>query len=202
MQLKLKGNVNTSSRTTDLIGSATYKVNTAVVGFIQGFGNANTLYSESSLLLSESFNQIFIEGQAGFVKSSEGLLSTWEGARYQLTVGYDAAIISPFIQFNYTPLHGILSNLDSKGISIGFETDILKIQAAEATFSSNVLIKIGYESSTESLLDGKSLKPNQGVSMYLDWTGKLLLSSGLKMETGLTLGPKDKSVKFNIKFEN
>lgn len=202
IQLKLKGKVNTSSSTTDLIGSATYKLNSAVVGLIQGFGNANILYSESSLLLSKSFNHFFIEGQTGFVKFSDGLLSTWEGSRYQVSVGYDTGIISPFIQFNYTPLHGILSTLDSQGIYIGFETDVLKIQTAEATFSSNVLMKIGYESSTESLLDGKSLKPNQGVSMSVDWTGKLLLSAGLKMETGLTLGPKDKSVKFNINFEN
>jgi hypothetical protein len=201
LRVDLKGSLNTAGRTTDVVGSVTYNINGTVIGAVQSFGNMVDRHFESSVLVSQSIGNFFIEGQAGFIGVQEGLLSGWEGQRYQVTLGYDTAYVSPFIQLEYRPLSNGFSTLDATGVYMGVESDVLKVQLADAVFTSTVLAKVGYESATETLFTGHSLRANQCGAAFVEWNGGLKLSSGFEVKSALTLGSKDKTVKLNIAFE-
>ena len=200
LRVDLKGSL-TSSKTADIIGSVTYNMNGTVIGMVQSIGNMVGTHSESSLLVSQSIGNFFIEGQAGFVGVRDGLFSGWEGQRYQATLGYDAAYVSPFVQFEYRPLTNGFTTLDAVGAYVGLESDVLKVQLADAVFTSTVLAKVGYESATETLFTGQSLQSNKGGAAFVEWNGGLKLSSGLEVKSALTLGSKQNTVKLNIAFE-
>ncbi|MDP3935807.1 MAG: hypothetical protein Q8Q56_02320, partial [Alphaproteobacteria bacterium] len=201
LRVDLKGNVNTAGRTADVVGSVTYNINGTVLGVIQSFGNMVDTHSESSLLISQSMGRFFIEGQAGFVGGREELFSGWEGQRYQVILGYDAAYVSPFVQFEYRPLTNRISTLDAIEAYVGLESDVIKVQLADALFTSTVLAKAGYESATETVFSGYSLQANQSAAAFVEWNGGLKLSNGFEVKSFLTLGSKEKTVKLNIAFE-
>lgn len=200
LRVDLKGSI-TSGKTSDVVGSVTYNINGTVLGVIQSYNNTVDLHAETSLLVSQSMGNFFIEGQAGFVGVREGQFSGWEGQRYQATLGYDAAHVSPFIQLEYRPLTNGFSTLDATGVYVGLESDVLKVQMHEGTLTSTVLAKVGYESASETLFTGHSLRSNQGTSAFVEWTGGLKLSNGFEVESALTLGSNDQTAKLNIAFE-
>ena len=202
VHVQLKGDLNTVARTGDVSGFVTYNLNGTMIGFAQALGNAHDQHSESSLVMSHSFNNFFAEVQMGVVGIRESLFSGWEGQRYQATLGYDAAYASPFVQLEYRPLSNGFNTLDATGVYVGLETDALKVQLPEATFTSRLLTKIGYESSAEKLFGEYSMKANGGASAYVEWSSGLFLSNGLELATGLTLGSKDVGFKMNVSFEN
>lgn len=142
----------------------------------------------------------FIEAQAGYVGVREGQFSGWEGQRYQATFGYDAAVVSPFIQVEYRPLSNGFSTLNATGVYVGLESDVMTVELADATVTSSVLAKIGYESSSETMF-GQSLKPNQSAAAFVEWNAGLKLSQEFEVKSALTLGSKDQSVKLNVAFE-
>jgi hypothetical protein len=193
--------VNTASRTGDLMGSVTYNFNGTMIGVAKSLGNLTDQHSETSLVMSQSFNSFFAEVQLGVVGMRESLFSGWEGQRYQATLGYDAVYASPFVQLEYRPLSNGFSTLDATGVYVGLETDALKVQLPEATVTSRLLAKVGYESSAEKLLGQYALTPNTGAAAFVEWSGGLSLSNGLEFATGLTVGSKDTAFKLNVSFE-
>lgn len=201
VHVQLTGDLNTASRTGDLAGSVTFNLNGTMFGISQALGNMSDRHSETSLVVSQSVNNFFAEVQFGSVGMRESVLSGWEGQRYQATVGYDAAYVSPFVQLEYRPLSNGISTLDATGVYVGLETDALRMQLPEATLTSRLLAKVGYESTAEKLLGEYALRPNTGAAAFVEWTGGLSLSNGLEVATGLTLGSNNAGVKLNVSFE-
>jgi hypothetical protein len=199
LRIDLKGSI-TSGKSSDVVGSVTYNLNGTVMGVVQSYNNTVDLHAETSVLLSQSIGNFFIEAQAGYVGVREGQFSGWEGQRYQATFGYDAAVVSPFIQVEYRPLSIGFSTLNATGVYVGLESDVMTVELADATFTSSVLAKVGYESSSETMF-GQSLKPNQSAAAFVEWNAGLKLSQGFEVKSALTLGSKDQSVKLNVAFE-
>lgn len=199
LRLDLKGSI-TSGKSSDVVGSVTYNLNGTVVGMVQSYNNTVDLHAETSVLISQSVGNFFIEAQAGYVGVREGQFSGWEGQRYQATFGYDAAAVSPFVQVEYRPLSNGFSTLDATAMYVGLESDVITVELTDAKFTSSVLAKIGYESTHQAMF-GQSLKPNQGGAAFIEWNGALTLSSGLELKSALTLGSKEQSVKLNVAFE-
>jgi hypothetical protein len=203
LTIQLKGSVNTNNHNANIVGSAAYKLNDTVISFIQSYVNQYVLRSqlESSLLLSQSYKDFFIEGQAGFITSNKDA-GNWCGHRYQLTLGYDAAIASPFAQISYTSLENDRKGtLGATGIYVGLDTDIISLQQSQTTVTSQILMKVGYEVAIETLGSGMLLRPNQGWSAFVEWNGNLKLSDGLNVATSLTLGSSDPLVRISVNFE-
>lgn len=200
--VQLKGDLNAVARTGNVSGFVTVNLNGTMIGFAQALANAHDQHSESSLVMSQSFDNFFAEVQMGVGGIRESLFSGWEGHRYQATLGYDAAYASPFVQLEYRPLSNGFNTLDATGVYVGLETDALKVQLPEATFTSRLLAKIGYESSSEKLFGEYSMKANAGASAYVEWSAGLSVTNGLEFATGFTLGTKDAGFKVNVSFEN
>jgi hypothetical protein len=199
LRIDLKGSI-TSGKSSDVVGSVTYNLNGTVMGVVQSYSNTVDLHAETSVLLSQSIGNFFIEAQAGYVGVREGQFSGWEGQRYQATFGCDAAVVSPFIQVEYRPLSNGFSTLNATGVYVGLESDVMTVELVDATFTSSVLAKVGYESTHETML-GQSLKPNQSAAAFVEWKAGLKLSQGFEVKSALTLGSKDQSVKLNVAFE-
>lgn len=200
VHIQLKGNVNTVSRSGNISGSVAYNLNGTVFGLAQALGNVQDQHYETSLIISQSYSNFFIEVQMGVVGMRENLFSGWEGQRYQATLGYDAVLGSPFFQLEYRPLSNGFSTLDATAIYVGLESDVVTVELTDAKFTSSVIAKVGYESTHQAMF-GQSLKPNQGGAAFVEWNGALTLSSGLELKSVLTLGSNDQSVKLNVTLE-
>lgn len=207
LTIKLKGNLDSEKRSTaEMVGSVAYHMGNAVFGFIQSYANEGNNFSagsnqvESSALLSYSFGGAFVEGQAGIVSTKNWNAHNWSGGRYQLTLGYDSAYVAPFIQYSCRTLNkDNISNSFVYSMQIGLDVDVLEYKYIDSKIDSKMLVKVGYESTTETLIaSNNSLLPNSKFVAQADWLTTLSLNSGIKVAAGVSLNQQNHS--FQLSF--
>jgi hypothetical protein len=188
MVVQLKGDLDTTGKNSDAIGSIAYNLNGWVAGVVHGYANVvNQLKThESAVMVSKSFNGFFIESQVGSISGVNKYDSGIAGTRYLVTLGYDGSVVSPFVQYQ----HLSFDAAERHGLYVGLDTDVLSIQTTDAKFTSKVLAKVGRETGV-----------NTNVSAYLEWICGLKLSDGLEVSNTLNIGSNDQTVKLNLSFE-
>ena len=186
--VQLKGNLDTTGKSSDAVGSMAYNLNGWGAGFVHGYAKTiNQLETnESAVMVSKSFKGLFVEGQVGSISGVNRQSQQIAGTRYLVTLGYDSAKVSPFVQYQ----HLRLVEVEKKGVYVGLDTDVLSVQTSDATLTSKVLAKVGYE---------PGFKTN--ISAYVEWSSALKLSDGVEISHALNLGTNDQAVKLNVSFE-
>lgn len=174
MYVQLKGTLEGSKETRDMTGLAVYKVNNTLVGMIHGYANASNnphtylSHNESSLVISHSFGRAYLEGQAGFIRSTTNQHEVF-GQRYQLSAGYDFEHFTPFVQASARDIH----NLNERSIQVGCEVEIMRLATDQYTLSSHMMLKGGYH----------SLRGSIGS---IEGFFELGLHNGVNIQTGFT----------------
>jgi hypothetical protein len=174
MYVQLKGDIEGSKTTKGMTGLAVYKLNNTLVGMIHGYANASNnphtslSHNESSLVISQSFGQAYLEGQAGFIRSTTNQQEV-SGQRYQLSAGYDFEHVTPFVQASARDIH----NLNERSIQVGCEVEIMRLTTDQYTLSSHMMLKGGYHSlrgSIGSIEGAFELGLHNGVNMQAGFT--------------------------------
>lgn len=188
MVVQLKGNLDTSGRReSNAVGSLAYNLNGWVAGVVHGYINDMKVNThESAVMISKSFKGVFVEGQVGDVSGQNKYDHHITGNRYLVTLGCDASVVSPFVQYQHLSTEAA----ESRGLYVGLDTDELSVQTSDATLTSKLLAKVGYESGF-----------NTNVSVYVEWTSGLKLSNGLEISNTLNIGSNDRHLKLNLSYE-
>lgn len=188
MVVQLKGNLDTSGRReSNAVGSLAYNLNGWVVGVVHGYINDMKVNThESAVMVSKSFKRVFVEGQVGDVSGQNKYDHHITGNRYLVTLGCDASVVSPFVQYQHLSAEAA----ERRGLYVGLDTDELSVQTSDATLTSKLLAKAGYESGF-----------NTNVSVYVEWTSGLKLRNGLEITNTLNIGSNDQHLKLNLSYE-
>jgi hypothetical protein len=183
----------------NLAAMVMYHVNGWMVGGIYGHATpvkANSIFSsqshELSTVLGYNMKNIFVETQIGGVWGNR-MHGDVSGFRTQLRVGYDAEIISPFIELGVKEvgLAGRQEKRVGKSVCVGGEMDVMCCADTHSKISSKLIAKLTVYNSEMRVSD---------LYGYINWVGVYHLNDTDTVTAGLTLDHASKS-KINIGFE-
>lgn len=179
--VQLKGSIEGSKDTRDLTGVAVCKFDHMLVGVIHGYANASknsdsTLnHNETSAVISRSFGNAYLEGQAGFIHSTINQQDI-SGERYQLSAGYDFEYLTPFVQASTRNLNAV----NEHSVQAGCEVDVLNLVTDQYKLSTRMTLKGGYHSF-------------KGAVGSVEGSGTIQLNDGLKLDAALNLAGREES---------
>jgi hypothetical protein len=189
--IQLKGNLETAAvADSDVVTSVAFSNQQWVMGAIQGFVNDHKATShETGVLLSRSFNGMYIEGQASMISGAYRNDTEIKGNRYQFTFGYDSANVSPFLQYQYLTEGTKFGNTALQGVYFGLDTDLISYQIHETNLTSKLLAKAGYEFGSHDKLSG-----------YLEWDSSIKFNGGLEFSSTVQIDAKSNVFKLSFSY--
>ena len=172
--LKLNGDVS-DNLSGYVSGAAAYKLGSLSIGSVFSHNNTAVKQQEASLLVSNTFGSVFVEGQIGavFLEDSKAL-------RTQVALGIDTKYVSPFVQLSQNSVDGRSSVIPF----VGLETDVVTLNTEGGELSNSLAVKTD--------VHGNS---------YASWASKLSLTSGCSMSGQLEGGVHDISTSVSIGLE-
>ena len=177
ISINLKGKIDGSKSTAGTSGTVAYKMGNAVVGIVHAYANkgegfeGDSHQSETSVALSQSMGNAFVEGQVGYIGTHHVHNADMIGHRYQLSMGFDTEYISPFVQLAYRDF----GKQTDASAYVGAEMAIDSLKADTYSLDTHLTAKAGVDSKTE-------------FTGSLEWSASLNLNSGISFKTDLTLG--------------
>jgi hypothetical protein len=182
ISVSLKGKVDGAKSTTGTSGTVAYKMGNTVLGIVHAYANAgegfevDSRQTETSIAVSQSIGNVFIEGQLGYIGTHEVHSADMTGNRYQLSVGFDTETVSPFVQVAYRDF----GKQSDAAAYVGAELNIDSLKTEAYVLDMNLNAKAGVNSKTE-------------FTASLEWSGSLSLNNGISFKTDLTLGTTEGS---------
>lgn len=182
ISINLKGKIDGAKSTAMTSGSAAYKLGNTVFGVVHAYANkgegfeSNSHQFETSVAISQSIGNVFIEGQAGYVGTQQFHTVDMSGNRYQLSIGFDTQYVSPFLQVAYRDF----GTISDKAAYIGAEVSIERLKADIYNLDMSLNAKVGRDSKSE-------------FTGSLEWSASLNLNSGVMFKTDMTLGTNEGS---------
>jgi hypothetical protein len=174
VHLKIKGRMN-STLQGNMQGTMSFKSGNTVVGGVFGYSTEGEHFShdgrqmEGSLLLSQSYHGLFLEGQFGVVSAKGVHGKEWNILRNQITVGWDLPLVTPFVQLS-------IHNHEHKNCTsafVGVEVGAFNYTTDSYQYSQSLVAKVGMNGETIFGLDGRlNLSEGVAVSGSLDFDHK------------------------------
>lgn len=177
LYVQLKGSLNHGKSTNLTTGAVAYKMGNTVFGAIQSYANAGVGFGldgrqlETSIVASHNLGSLFIEGQLGSVSATDVRFKDWAATRSQLTLGLDTDWFSPFVQVTLRDFGDKTDTATHAGLDI----DLSETKADTYSFSTRLLTKIGHHTV-------------HGATAMLEWSGSLILNSGVSFTSNLAVG--------------
>jgi hypothetical protein len=194
LSLALKGNVNNlktesfQGAISSQIGKTTIGVTYAYVNQGEGFNLDDSFASESSLLVSRSFGDVFVEAKIGLINSQNIFDIDTSGSRTHFKLGIDTCYVSPFIQWTETNLNTGKKSLKSRKTFVGLDFGAADLQCGSAWISNSLLIKGG-------------LNQNKKLECLASWISGVSFADGVVASSQLEWNPSYIATEFSVGVE-
>lgn len=176
LNIEVSGEMGTSKATHGIHNTLSYCFGNTTLGLIHAYANlgqglyAASYQMETSVAVSHSFRNFFLEGQFGRINFNNMNHTSASGAQYQLTAGVDFKYITPFIQLIHRDINGTTQTKEY----IGVECDVFK--RCGESYSMNTYFKAKVGLSQYNKMEG-----------LLEWVSVLGLKNGIAVEANLKL---------------
>jgi hypothetical protein len=190
--IALKGDWDSTLNANHRSGTLSSKFRSTLLQLQFDYGNKNKKLGhngsqkEYAVLIAQSFNSFFIEGGAGGILVNSFNNHNWLGYKAQVTLGYDADYLSPFVQIHNVNLANDSIRANETIIYLGFDAASTTLNLDSAKVKLNLVGKLG-------LTAAHSL-PTHSLSM----NAKFIFTEGVCMGTSLDLDAADSKLSISI----
>jgi hypothetical protein len=199
VSLTLQGDFSNKS-TSNSAGLLSTKLGSTLVGVQFSYANKDVNLgqdaskSAAGVLLAQSFGAVFLQASLNKLSAVEYHESKWSGSQTSLTLGFDGALFSPFVEVSSR-------HLDRDGLPIRETAGFVGLDAGSNTvmvegnaLSFGLVAKLGYENR-----ECRSVS-KQGFTGSLALKTKVEMKEGFGLNAVANLGQSDTGVKISASF--